>query len=174
MMDLTTLHYIVTISEEKKLSKASEKLFVTSSALSQCVKKLENELGLPIFEKISSHTFQLTEGGKIYVDAAKRILEVKRAAYRELEDVQHDNRGSFVFGCSPKRGLAMLSNVFPRFYKDYPNIHIKLKEANLNTLYGSVINGAVDVAVLTPLSEDLNAVNLVSLDQEEIVLAIPV
>lgn len=172
-MDLTSLNYIVTIAEEKKLSKAAEKLFITSSALSQCIKKLENELGIPVFEKLNTHTFKLTAGGRIYVEAAKKILEIKNNAYREIEDVKHDNRGSFIFGCSPKRGLAMLSNVFPKFYKQYPDIKIILKEANLNTLYDSVIEGSVDIAVLTPLSENLEKVNLVALDEEEIVLAIP-
>lgn len=172
-MDLTMLNYIVTIAEEKKLSKASEKLYVTSSALSQCIKKLESDIGIPIFEKINGQAFHLTEGGRLYVETAKKMLEMKEEVYRELEDVQHDNRGSFVFGCSPKRGLAMLSNIFPKFYKKYPNIHIELKEANLNTLYESVINGKVDIAVLTPLSEETKYVNLEPLDKEEVVLAVP-
>ena len=173
-MDLTLLKYIVTIAEEEKISPASKKLHVTSSALSQAVKKLENDLGIPVFEKLNSHTFKLTEAGRIYVEAARNILSIKDAAYREIEDVQHDNRGSFIFGCSPKRGLAMLANVFPTFHKAYPHIKIELKEANLNTLYDSVIDGSVDIAVLTPLSEEHKFVNLEPLDKEEIVLAIPV
>ena len=173
-MDLTSIKYIVTIAEEKKISKAAEKLFITSSALSQAVKKLEKELGIPVFEKINGHTFNLTDGGKIYVDAAKEILAIKDRAYRVLEDVQHGNRGSFIFGCSPKRGLAMLSNVFPQFYKAYPDIKIHLKEANLNTLYDSIIEGQVDIAVLTPLSDHYDRVNLEPLDSEELVFALPV
>ena len=172
-MDLTMIKYIVTIAEEKKLSKASEKLFVTSSALSQCIKKLESDIGIPIFEKINGQSFHLTEGGRLYVETARKILQMKEEVYRELEDVQHDNRGSFIFGCSPKRGLAMMSNIYPQFYRSYPNIHIELKEANLNSLYSSVINGEVDIAVLTPLSEEHNFVNLEPLDKEEIVLAVP-
>ena len=110
-MDLTLLKYIVTIAEEKGLARAAEQLHVTSSALSQSVRKLEDDLGVPVFERLNSRVFQLTAGGRIYVEAARKILEIQREAYRELEDVQHANRGSFVFGCSPKRGLAMLANV---------------------------------------------------------------
>jgi DNA-binding transcriptional LysR family regulator len=172
-MDLTILKYIVAIAEEKKLTRAAEKLHVTSSALSQCIKKLENEIGIPVFEKINGRSFRLTEGGKLYVDTAKKMLQMKKEVYRELEDVQHDNRGSFIFGCSPKRGLAMLANIFPQFHKVFPNIHIELKEDSLNTLYDSVINGMVDIAVLTPLSDQPKLVNLEPLHIEEIVLAIP-
>lgn len=172
-MDLTVPRYIVTIAEERGLAKAAEKLNVTSSALSQCIRKLESELGIPLFEKISSRTFKLTVGGKIYVDAARRALKAKNEAYRELEDVQNSNRGSFVFGCSPKRGLSMLSNVFPTFHKAYPNVQIVLKEEYLNELLELVIDGSVDIAVLTPLSEDHKDVHLEFLDREEIVLGIP-
>ena len=172
-MDLTMLKYIVTIAEEKKLSRASEKLFITSSALSQCIKKLEGELGIPVFEKINNQTFHLTEGGRVYVEAAEEILKIKEQTYRILEDVQHANRGHFTFGCSPKRGLAMLSNIYPKFYKTYPDVKIDLQEANLNTLRDSVLNGSVDIAILTPLTEEHKLLNLEPIDQEEVVLAIP-
>ena len=173
-MDLTALQYIVTIAEEKKLSRASERLFVTSSALSQCIKKIENELSTPLFEKVDSRTFLLTNAGKIYVDAAKEILRTKDEAYREIQDVYNMKRGKFTFGCSPKRGLAVFSNVFPVFHKEYPNIQIDLVEANLNTLYDMVLDGAIDIATITPLSKELETVGFELLDEEEIVLAIPV
>lgn len=172
-MDLSAINYIVTIAEEKKLSTASKKLFVTSSALSQCIKKLEYELGIPIFEKINPHTFQLTAGGKIYVEAAKKILQIKEETYRKLNDVQHATRGSFNFGCSPNRGLGMLSSVFPVFHKTYPNIQINLMETNLNMIFDYIIDGSVDIGVLTPLSEEHKFINLELLDQEEIVLGVP-
>jgi DNA-binding transcriptional LysR family regulator len=172
-MDLTLLKYIVTIAEEKGLAKAAAKLYITPSALSQCIKKLEGELGIPIFEKINSHTFQLTSGGKIYVEAARKILKIKEETYLKLEDTQRSNRTSFVFGCSPRRGLAMLTKVFPPFHKKYPNVQIELKEYYLNRLLDFVIDGSVDIAVLTPLSDEHNLVELEVLDTEEIVLAIP-
>lgn len=172
-MDLTLLKYIVTIAEEKGLAKAAARLYVTPSALSQCIKKLEGELGIPVFEKINSHTFQLTSGGKIYVEAARRILQIKEETYLKLEDTQRSKRTSFVFGCSPRRGLAMLTQVFPPFHKRYPNVQIELKEYYLNRLLDFVIDGSVDIAVLTPLSDEHNLVNLEELDKEEIVLAVP-
>lgn len=172
-MDLTTLRYIVTIAEEKSLAKASERLFVTSSALSQCIKKLENDLGAPLFEKIDSRTFILTNVGKIYVDAASRILEIKEVAYREIQDVNYLVRGRFTFGCSPNRGLAVFSNVFPTFHKKYPKIRIDLKEAYMNSIYNLVLDGTIDIGMTTPVSEDTDSINLELLDQEEIFLAIP-
>ncbi|MBN2861365.1 MAG: LysR family transcriptional regulator [Sphaerochaetaceae bacterium] len=172
-MNLALLQYIVTIAEEKGLARAAARLNITPSALSQSVKKLEGELNIPIFEKINSHTFQLTSGGKIYVEAAERILKIRDETYLRLEDTQRSNRTRFVFGCSPRRGLAMLTNVFPPFHKKYPNVQIELRESYLNTLLDCVIEGSVDIAVLTPLSDEHHLVELEILDTEEIVLAIP-
>ncbi len=173
-MDLTSLGYIVAVAEQRQLSKAADIVHVTSSALSQCIKKIEDELGLPLFEKIDSRTFHLTTAGRIYVDAAKKILKTKDEAYREIRDVYHTVRGRFTFGCSPKRGLAMFSNVYPTFHKVYPDVRIDLVEANLNKLYDWVLDGSVDIAIITPLLRELDTVNHELMDQEEIVLAIPV
>lgn len=172
-MDLAMLNYIVTIAEERGLAAASEKLHVTTSALSQCIKKLEHQLGVPLFEKIDSRTFILTMAGKIYVDAGKRILRIQEETYREIQDVCHATRGEFAFGCSPKRGLAVFSNVFPDFYKAYPKVRINLVEASLNDLYQLVLDGTVDIATVTPLERELEAVDSELLDEEEIALGIP-
>lgn len=172
-MDMTILKYIVTIADERKLSTASEKLHVTSSALCQCVKKLEHELGVPLFEKIDSRMFLLTMAGKIYVDAGRKILKLKEDAYREIQDVCHSTRGEFTFGCSPKRGLAAFSNVYPDFFRTYPDVKVKLVEASLNDLYQLVLEGSLDIAAVTPPEHELETVDSELLHQEEIVLAIP-
>lgn len=67
----------------------------------------------------------------------------------------------------------MLAHIFPFFYKAYPNVQINLLEAYLNMQYDMVINGQVDLAVLTPLDENLQNVNMELLDREEIMLAVP-
>ncbi len=172
-MDLTVPLYMTTIAEERKLAAAAEKLHVTSSALSQCVKKLENELGVSLFEKIDSRTFTLTTAGKIYVQAAREVLRIRENAYREIQDACDANRGKFAFGCSPKRGLAMFSNVFPRFHKAFPNVKIDLVEANLNNLFEQILDGSIDLAVVTPRDRELELVNSELLDQEEIFFALP-
>ena len=170
-MNLTQLEYIVTIADERKLSSAAEKLFVTQSALSQFLKKLEDELGTPLFERIGRQ-LHLTYCGEIYINAAKQILQIKKETAIELDGVLKENRMKVTFGCSHKRGLAMFSYVFPSFYKKYPNVRLELKEANMNELYNDVIEGLVDIAVVSPLAEQPFIVHEL-LDEEEIVLAIP-
>lgn len=172
-MDLTILRYIVTVAEEKRLSKASEKLFVTSAALSLCIKKVERDLGAPLFEKIDSRTFIPTNVGQIYIDAAKKILGIKEAAYREIQDVNLQKRGRFSLGVTPNRGIAVFSKIFPLFHKTFPNIKIDLRETYMNMIQDSVLAGSIDIGIVTPVDTDIPDVSHELLDQEEIVLALP-
>ncbi len=172
-MNLTVFEYVVAIAEERKLAKAAERLFVTPSALSQSLKKLESSLGFSIFERVNGHVLKLTDSGEIYVAAARKILKIADDVSLELADMQSSNRSSFVFGCSPNRGIAMMTNVFPTFHKAYPNVRITLMEAYLNAQYDMVLNGTVDIAAITPVSDELSSVDMEFLDEEEIVLTIP-
>ena len=71
-MDTRQLEYIIQISETRSLTRAAEKLFVTQSALSQQLQKLEGELGLSLFVRTRSD-WKLTPAGELYVKAARQI-----------------------------------------------------------------------------------------------------
>ena len=75
-MDVKQMTYILTIAQEGGISKAAAKLFITQSALDQQLLKLEHELGTRLFFR-SRSSFALTEAGRVYVDYARRMLELK-------------------------------------------------------------------------------------------------
>lgn len=173
-MDLNQLEYIVTISEEKNISRAAEKLFVTQSALSQALKKLESDLGTELFERIN-HSVKLTAAGEVYVQAAKEILEIKERAYTTLRDIKEMNQGSFSFGCVADWGFGMFSCVYPKFIEKYPRIRVEVKSASLDDLVKMVLDGAVDIAYVTlnSLKKLSPAICVEHIDTMETVLAIP-
>lgn len=76
-MDLKQLEYIVKIADEKNVSRAAEKLFISQSALNQQLLKLEKDLGAPLFFR-TRNNWQLTEVGEIYVRTAREILGLDR------------------------------------------------------------------------------------------------
>ena len=79
-MDLKQIEYILKIAEEKNITHAAEKLFITQSALNQQLLKLEKELGCPLFYR-SRTDWRPTPAGEIYLDAARQILILKKNAY---------------------------------------------------------------------------------------------
>lgn len=78
-MDLRQLENIIRINEERSITKAAEKLFITQSALNQQLQKLEAELGTPLFVRTRSD-WRPTPAGEVYLDAARQILNIKRDA----------------------------------------------------------------------------------------------
>lgn len=83
-MELQQIRYILAIAEEKNITKAAEKLFVSQSALSQQLLKLEQELGTPLFER-GGRILELTEAGRIYVNTAEAVLNVEKSYLEEEE-----------------------------------------------------------------------------------------
>ena len=94
-MDVKQMTYILTIAQEGGISKAAAKLFITQSALDQQLLKLEHELGTRLFFR-SRSSFALTEAGRVYVDYARRMLELKNEAYRIIHDLASEmHRSAF-------------------------------------------------------------------------------
>ena len=109
-MDLKQLEYIVGIAEEKNITKAAKKLYITQSALNQTLLKLEKEIGEPLFER-SKLNLYLTEIGKIYVEQAKRILEIRKETYEKIDEIKGDYNSVIRIGLTPERGMLMFLSI---------------------------------------------------------------
>ena len=82
-MDLRQLENIVAIAEERSISRAAERLFISQPALSQQVSKLEARLGVPLFSR-DKQGLSLTQAGKVYVENAKKILSIRDETYNRI------------------------------------------------------------------------------------------
>lgn len=170
-MDFKQLEYVLCVAEEKSLLGASEKLFISPSALSQHVSRLEGELGTPLFKR-SKSGWVLTRAGQIYVDMTKNVLLLQKKAFLEIADIAENKKGHFTVGVTPGRGTTMFSEIFPRFKKNFPNINIGLFEGTVVEVSQKISSGEVDIGFLT---SGFNFPDLTSrfLKREEIVLALP-
>ncbi len=146
-MNLKHLTYIVTIAEMQSISKAAEILFLSRPALNHFLLNLEKELGFSLFKRINKKLI-LTDAGRIYVDSAKSILEIKKQTYKLLEELSDCETGCLHIGLTRGIGIHMFSEVFPIFHKKYPNFTVQLQEGNVRYLEDCVSNGIIDIAVI--------------------------
>ena len=119
-MDLRQLENIIRINEERSITKAAEKLFITQSALNQQLQKLEAELGTPLFVRTRSD-WRPTPAGEVYLDAARQILNIKRDAYHRIHDMADLARHHFTIGLIPERGVDMFTAIYPEFHRRFPD-----------------------------------------------------
>lgn len=172
-MDLKQLEYMVQIAEEKNITKAAEKLFITQSALNQQLLKLEKELGSPLFYR-SRTNWHLTEVGEIYIDTAKEILRQKKEAYNRISDLISMKNTHLSIGLTPERGISMFASVYPGFHKLHPNVIVEPVELSVKEQETMINRRELDVGFLT-LSDDMQKNDNVynSILKEDIIVAIP-
>ena len=94
-MDFRQLQYMLTLAEYKNMTRASEALYISQSALSHYLKNVEQELGVTLFDR-STNPLSLTYAGKCYMESARRILMENDRMLRELRDITHHMTGKLV------------------------------------------------------------------------------
>ena len=170
-MDTRHLQYIVTIAQKQNMTKAAEELFVSQSSLSQYLGKLEQELGVPLFER-TRNKLLLTPAGERYVEAARKILDIEKSTYADIRSL--NNRNHITLGLTSQLCLRMLTAVIPTFKKEFPEATVEITEANVHTLTQQLLEESLDCAVMAIhdtrsfLQEQIDI-----LGTEEILLAVP-
>jgi len=143
-MNIQQLEYIVKVGKLKSLSKASEKLYVTQSALSQSITQLESELGVKIFERNRTGAVP-TKTGKNIIDKATDILNMLQELKAEAaENLIH---GKLRIGTIP--GSSMF---FPKtlsiYNTYYPNIQVEVIEKSSQEIMDDVKQGKLDIGLI--------------------------
>lgn len=172
-MDTRQMEYIIQISEERSITKAAEKLFITQSALNQQLQKLEKELGLPLFVRTRSD-WHLTPAGEIYVNTARQILNLKKDAYSQIQDLKMKaGTGVFSLGLIPERGVNMFTAIYPEFHRKFPDIRIEPVECNVRTMQNLITRNELDLGLITLVESQKDDNTYLSMAEEEIFLAVP-
>lgn len=171
-MDLKQLEYIVKIADECSITRAAQQLYISQSGLNQQLLKLESELRLQLFHR-SKNDLRLTEAGRIYVDYARQILQLKSDCYNILGDLADNKRGRLTVGLTPERGIAMLMGIYPWFYKEYPNITIEPYEIGVKKQLSMISKGYLDLGFVNITDQDKTADEFIHIKNERILLAVP-
>jgi transcriptional regulator, lysR family protein len=171
-MDLKQLEYIVGIAEEKNITKAAKKLYITQSALNQTLLKLEKEIGEPLFER-SKLNLYLTEIGKIYVEQAKKILEIRKETYEKMDEIKGDYNSIIRVGLTPERGMLMFLSIYPIFHEIYPNIKIEALELSVEEQHKMIEERKLDIGFVNVAESQKKSNIYQEIRKEKLVLAIP-
>lgn len=168
-MDLKQLEYIIEIAKEKNITHAAKNLFITQSALNQQLLKLEKELGEQLFRR-SRVNWQLTKVGEIYVENAKKILDIKKDAYNKIYDCLENQRKKLVIGLTPGRGIDMFTSVFQSFHKIHPDVIVEPVELSVYQQQQKIKSGEIDLGFMTLSKDRRTEDNYITIYSEEMVL----
>ena len=171
-MNLKELEYIIKIAECGNLASAAEALYVTPSALSQHLGKIESDLGTPLFYRTRGN-WKPTEAGTEYIDACRRILDIKAESYRRIRDISDIRKGSLRIGMPPERASFLIRGVYPQFHQEYPELALSFNETSVKNQQKLIDAGDLDLGFVTLTDRDRDDNEYILLAHEEIFLAVP-
>ena len=170
-MNIKHFQYIRAVAECPTLSAAAEKLFISQPALSQQIRKIEDELGAELFSR-DGHSMTLTPQGEIFLRGGTRIIQIYDSLRQEIQLSKAIEVSAVRFGISPFYSQHYLPKLLPKFLAEYPQIKIDITEEISVNLERKLINGELDFCVL-PLYPQNEALEYETIYAEEILLAIP-
>jgi DNA-binding transcriptional LysR family regulator len=169
-MDLMSLRIFLTVAEERSFSRAAAKVHRTQPAVSQAVRRLEDDLGEQLFDR-SSKSGTLTDAGRVlqnYGQRLVRLAEETENAMRELRDLR---RGRVLIGAN-EAAIHTLLPLMARFRQKVPDIAIDVRRVPARQIAVEVQQGSLDFGALTfrPAEEGLLEV---AVGSDELVLLVP-
>lgn len=138
--------YVYAVYQERSFTRAAEKLYVSQPALSATVRKLEKDLGYPIFERGIKEVVPTAIGMK-YIEAAEQVLSIGRQLRRQTDDLLQLRAGSITLGSTTFIASYVLPGLLREFGKRYPGITVNLLVEQSTILQEKLEKGLVDIAI---------------------------
>lgn len=171
-MNMAQLPYIIAIATAGNLSAAAKQLGISEPALSSYLKKLEQKQGLELFFR-SNRKYIPTPAGRIYLQAAQRILGLQQHTKRSIAALDASSLDTLRLGISPNRGIESIAAIFPNFDQRYPHIRLSLQEGYANQLQTLLVSSQIDGVLATKGRYVPEGIEALPFQQEELVLAVP-
>lgn len=154
-MNLKQANYIKTIAQCGSLTAAAKKLYVSQPSLSQMLRQIEDEIGLPIFDR-SVSPFRTTYAGEKFLEAAEAILAANDQLESQLREIKHEHSGRLRLGISVSRAMQVLPLVLPIFTRQYPDVSLELTECGSAGLEDLLRKGEIDIAMAAIETDSTN------------------
>ncbi|MCU0430467.1 MAG: LysR substrate-binding domain-containing protein [Cytophagaceae bacterium] len=170
-MTLQQLEYIIALDNHRNFVKAAESCYVTQPTLTMLVQKLEEEIGIKLFDR-NTKPVQPTPAGIEIIKRARIILREVNELKAFVRNEQEQLEGSFTLGVIPTLAPYLIPLFIKQFVKSFPDTHLQIKEMQTEQINEGLLKGTLDLGLLaTPL--DIQYLREIPLFQEPLVLYLP-
>ncbi len=166
-MQLPDLAAFLAVAADRSFSAAARRLHRTQPAISQAVRRIEDELGERLFDR-SSRDGTLTEAGRLLQDYAQRLLALAGEAQTAVKELQQVRRGRVIMGANEAAVHSLLPHI-ERFAALHPKVAVEVRRVASRQIAGAVLDRSIDFGVLTFLPAD-RGVQTLLLGGDDIVL----
>jgi DNA-binding transcriptional LysR family regulator len=143
-MDLLQLEHFLAVVEERTFTRAAERVCRTQPAVSQSIKKLEEEVGAPLFAR-DVHEVSLTEAGRVLADYARRMVHLRDEALRQVTELKSLKAGTLAIAAHESAAVYLLPAPLRAYLQKFPDIKVGIYRSRLNEIPRQVMDREVDV-----------------------------
>jgi DNA-binding transcriptional LysR family regulator len=171
-VDLAQLEMFVATAEAGGVQKAADRVFRTQPAVSMALRRLEEEIGAPLFDRSNRGAYVLTASGKLLYTSAKRLLRLRDETLVEVRDLHALRAGKIRIGANESTMNYLLPNLIAAFREKYPNVKLELLRQNSAGLIQEVKDNTVDLAFIAfmPEAKEIEAMPVM---RDELMLIAP-
>jgi DNA-binding transcriptional LysR family regulator len=171
-MEITQLEFFLSVVEEGSFSKAADRVFRTQPAVSIAIRRLEEEIGSPLFDR-SQKTPTLTDAGNLLLDYARRIVALRDQARDVVAELKALDRGRVRVGANESTSLYLLPPIILEYTGSHPNVKVEIYRHVSESLPREVLDRNVDFALLAFEPHDRDLRSFPILKDELVLIASP-
>ncbi len=147
MMENFRLRVFRAVAQHLNFSRAAEELLLSQPAVTQQIKALEEELGVPLFDRGGGH-IQLTPGGKALLPYAERLRELSAEAVSAVSSAAGEHAGELALGASRTIGQYLLPRLIAGFLKENPKVRVSVCSGNTDAMLEALLARKIQLALI--------------------------
>jgi DNA-binding transcriptional LysR family regulator len=169
-MDINQLEVLVAVAQEKSFSRAAERLHRTQPAISQAIRRLETEIGEPLFDR-SSKDGTMTAAGRVLFGLAQQMINLRHGAHAAIKELKGLHRGKLSLSANEYTVLYLLP-LLPVFRARHPHIKIEVKRSLASRISSEILARETEIGIVSFKPND-PAITSVPVLTDELALIVP-
>ena len=171
-MEMAQLEYFSQVVQEKSFSKAADRVFRTQPAVSIAIRRLEDEIGLPLLDRTQKNPVP-TDAGKVVYDYAQRILALRAEVGQAIAEMQSLKKGRVRVGANESTSLYLLPELILQFRENHPKVKVEIFRQVSHRLPREVLERNIDFALMASQPTDRELDSFPVLNDELVLIMSP-
>lgn len=171
-MELQQLEYFKVVAKLQHMTQAAEQLNISQPALSKSISNIEQEIGVPLFDR-QGRSIYLNRYGKLFLESVDIILKEFQKAKQEITELVKPGYGEVSLGFIHTLGMEVVPDLMAHIHEKYPNMKFNLTQAASYNLLKRLEEGGIDLCLSQRIFSKVIDIKWIELWSEELFVIVP-
>lgn len=168
-MNIHQYHYVQTLAETGNFRKAAGKLFISQPALTKSINKLEQDLGVVLFDR-QQKPITLTYAGERYLAGMQSVMAMYSQLMTEMQEIADKKHGRLRVGIPSTRSVRWMPRIIPKFIEEFPGIEVQVVEGTTTPLELKLQQEEIDLLIASALPQEVPGLDYQVLCDEQMMI----